>query len=126
MSASSREPSVADPETDVPAHVRVFVDILGEARAIDFLLTFGGATFYLPIDPKGNSEIEQEYGHEGRAILLALREQTVNQYQRIPVAKDWISQRLRARGLTVAKIARKLHITDTVVRSHLAKGKAGT
>ena len=105
----------------IPAQLAAFVDVLGEARAIDFLLEFGGATFYLASDPKGGSEIERRFGAAGRKLILALRERTDNSYMRIPTAKPWIAQRLRQGGAPISAIARRLHVTDATVRGWLPR-----
>lgn len=101
--------------------VRPFVDVLGEDRAVDFLLEFGGATFYLAADPKGNSEIARWLGRsEAAALIRVLRARTDHAYARIPVAKPWLANQLRhQRGMTVSAIARRLHVVDSTVSGWL-------
>lgn len=109
----------------VPAHLAPFVDVLGEERAIEFLLEFGGATYYLAADPKGNSEIERAYGDDGRRIIDMLKNRYMTTVVRIPIPKTWIAGRLRMRGLPISAIARRLHVTDSWVRRHLPREDDG-
>jgi hypothetical protein len=105
----------------VPANLRPFVDVLGEGGAIAFLLEFGGATFYLAEDPKGGSEILQHLGEaKGRELVARLRQGTAHPYLRFPVAKKWLAATMRRDGAPYSAIARRLHVTDSTVRSWLA------
>ena len=99
----------------VPAHVQVYVDVLGSDRAVDFLLRFGGAEVYFSEDPKGGSEIEQAIG---RADLVQLSERLPLKHE-VPVAKSWIAAMLYEKGWTIAAIARKLHTTRVTVRKYV-------
>lgn len=106
----------------VPAHLHAYVETLGVDRAVDFLLEFGGGTYYLAADPKGNSEVAKWLGVDDAARLIArLRSTTEHSYLRIPVAKPWLASVMRSRGATIQAIARKLHATDTSVRGWLHK-----
>lgn len=106
----------------VPAHLHPYVETLGVDRAVEFLLEFGGGTYYLAADPKGNSEVARWLGTDDGARLVArLRSAAAHPYLRIPVAKPWIATVMRSRGATIQAIARKLHATDTSVRGWLHK-----
>ncbi|WP_386173173.1 helix-turn-helix domain-containing protein [Sulfitobacter sp. R86518] len=100
-----------------PANIQVYEDILGTDGAVEFLLTFGGAELYMPTDPKGGSKVAQLVGIE-KARALADASHAMK--ARIPTAKRWIAQVLKSKGLPVAEIARKLHMTDVTVRKYLA------
>ena len=101
----------------VPAHLQPYVDALGEADAIRFLLAFGGAELYVPRDPKGQSRVARELGID---VARRLSEVADRLPRRVPTAKPWIARHLSAtRGLPVAEIARILHTSDVTVRKYL-------
>ncbi len=102
-----------------PAHVAPFVEVLGTEGAVDFLLNFGGAELYLSQRPRPDSRISRAIGQK-RAAELARSGLRVP--RRIPTAKPWIARVLRAQGLSVAEIARRLHVSDVAVRGWLRKG----
>jgi hypothetical protein len=102
-----------------PAHVEPYVQILGEDLAIAFLMEFGGAERYVPRSPDNRADIEAVIGPEGANALAAAQTRLPRRH---PVAKRWIAQVLSARGLPINKIAPKLHVTDTTVRSYLKVG----
>ena len=99
-----------------PANLEPFVEVLGVDGAIEFFLTFGGAELYLPQDPKGASEVVALIGIDK---ALALAQRSVTMKARIPTAKRWIAQVLHSKSLPVAKIARRLHVTDVTVRKYV-------
>lgn len=103
-----------------PAHVEPYVRILGTDLAIEFLLTFGGAEIYIAASPQARNRVA---GLVGREKALVLAEELLP--RRVPTAKPWIAAVLRARGLPVAEIARRLHATDVSVRSWLKRAGAG-
>lgn len=101
----------------IPAHLQPYVDALGEADAIRFLLAFGGAELYVPKDPKGQGRVARELGIE---VARRLSEVSDRLPRRVPTAKPWIARHLRStEGLSVAEIARRLHTTDVTVRKYL-------
>lgn len=100
----------------VPAHLSVYVDILGIAQAVEFLLHFGGSELHVSETPKGGSELERLFGTSiacefGRHVQLMQR--------RVPLGSRWIAQVMRVSGASVASIARRLHKTDLAVRRML-------
>ena len=115
------QPATADPSTlQVPANLRAFVDVLGVDGALEFLLEFGGATFYMAADPKGGSEIARHIGRDlATALMARLRENSVRGYVRIPTAKPWAAMVLRARRMPIGMIARRLHVSDVTVSGWL-------
>lgn len=104
-----------------PAHVAPFVQVLGHDGAVEFLLEFGGAELYLSRSPSGRSRLARKFGKRKAAEIAAAAEMLP---ARIPTAKPFIACVLRARGLSVAEIARRLHTSDVQVRRYLG-GNAG-
>lgn len=99
-----------------PAHLEPYVRVLGADGAIDFLLVFGGGEIYLTTTPNHRAQLVQRVGLS-RAVALAV---AIGQMKvRVPTAKPWIARCLRARGDTVADIARQLHVADVSVRRWL-------
>uniref|UniRef100_A4WS26 Uncharacterized protein n=1 Tax=Cereibacter sphaeroides (strain ATCC 17025 / ATH 2.4.3) TaxID=349102 RepID=A4WS26_CERS5 len=99
-----------------PQHVEPFVRVLGPEGAVEFLLAFGGGEIYLAATPKGRSRLVEMVGVEKAAALA----DAVGQMKlRVPTAKPWIARCLRAQGLAIAEIARRLHATDVSVRRWL-------
>lgn len=105
-----------------PAQVAPYVEVLGVDGAVKFLLAFGGAELYLAANPKGRGRVERMFGADRAAALAAMAERLP---RRVPTAKPWIAQVLRARGLPVAEIARILHATDVSVRAWLRRTDLG-
>ncbi len=99
-----------------PAQVRAFVDVLGVDGAVAFLLEFGGAELYLSTKPRPSGRLARAIGVEKAARLAS---HGAHIPRRIPTAKPWIAKVLRARGLSVADIARRLHVSDVSVRGWL-------
>ncbi|GIT85427.1 helix-turn-helix domain-containing protein [Roseobacter sp. OBYS 0001] len=100
-----------------PANVKPYVDILGEDLAVEFLLNFGGAELYMPTNPGGGSRVAKFVGLEK---ARALAEASTSLKARVPTPRRWIAQALRSKGLPVAEIARRLHVSDVTVRKYIA------
>lgn len=100
-----------------PAHVARYVDALGPDAAFELLMHFGGADLYIAEDPKGRSELVAVIGIEGARALAEVADRLP---RRVPTGKPWLAAMLRAKGLSKAAIARKLHSTDVSVRKWLA------
>lgn len=99
-----------------PANLDVFVETLGPALTVEFLLKFGGCTLYFPNDPKGKSEAEALIG---ASRLKALGARLSSNRSRIPTARCWVAHALRAEGRSIAEIARRTGRTDVAVRNYL-------
>lgn len=108
-------------DVPVPAHIRPYVDALGVDGAVTFLLRFGGGELHIGQRPNARNPVAKVMGLEN-AEALARVSQVLP--RRVPTAKPWLCQVLRARGFTVTEIARKMHLTETTVRRHL-KGPDG-
>ncbi|WP_375227526.1 helix-turn-helix domain-containing protein [Roseobacter sp. S98] len=100
-----------------PANLKSYVDILGTDMAVEFLLTFGGAEMYFPDRPGDNSELVRTVGVEKARAICAASGRIKG---RIPIGKPWIARVLNAKGLSNAKIARRLHVSDVTVRKYLS------
>lgn len=99
-----------------PAQVAPYVDVLGHETALDFLLEFGGAELYLARQPQRRSRLARLVGAERARALAAISDRLP---PRVPLAKAWCARMLRAKGLPVAEIARRLHASDVSVRGWL-------
>lgn len=99
-----------------PAHVEPYVNILGQERALAFFFAFGGAELYIPRNPKASSQLVQLLGREHADALAAAGPRLP---KRVPMPKKYLAQVLFQQGLTVAHMARKLHVSDTTVRAYL-------
>lgn len=97
-----------------PAHIGPYVDILGSALAVRFLLTFGGADLYMAANPTERGRVVQLVG-----VDLARALGAAELPRRVPLAKPWLAACLAHEGGSVADIARTLHASDTTVRSWL-------
>lgn len=96
-----------------PAHIQPYVRILGVQGAIEFLLSFGGAEVYLTSSPKRRARLVEMIGSDKAAELS---EAIARLKVRVPTAKPWIARCLKVEGLSIAEIARRLHMSDNAVR----------
>ena len=101
------------PHPKPPAHLSVYADVLGLDLTVEFLLQFGGAELYIPANSKGRGELARVVGIT-LADALAARADRLP--ARVPTGKPWLAEVFRAKGLSVAQIARKLHMSDVAVR----------
>lgn len=107
-----------------PAHVDPYVTILGPLGAKEFLLRFGGSEIYLAANPKSRSMIVEEIGADKAAALADIL--GAGGKVRVPTAKSWVAQCLKTEGLKTAEIARRLHMSDTVIRGWLKRSAQGS
>jgi len=99
--------------------VEPYVRILGREGAVRFLLAFGGTELYLPRRPRQDHPLVAVVGHKAARDLGAAAPSLP---RRVPIPKRWLAQTLDQDGLSVAQIARKLHVTDVTVRDYLRPG----
>lgn len=104
-----------------PAQIASYVDVLGQDLAVQFILAFGGAEIYIPRDPQNRSRVAAVIGQEMTARLAQRADQLP---RRVPTAKPWLAAVMRAQGMPVAEIARRLHVTDVTVRAMLKRTAA--
>lgn len=100
-----------------PAHVAPYVEALGPARAVEFLLRYGGAEMYVAATPSERGRVAREMGWDTAEALSQVADRLP---RRVPTAKRWVARCLSAQGLRVAEIARRLHVSDVTVRKYLA------
>ena len=104
-----------------PAHVDLYVQVLGVDLAVQFLLAFGGAELYIAAQPGPQSQLVKVLGYEAAVALAAAAEGHGARWQaRVPTGKPWIAKVWHAQGLPKAEIARRLHVTDVAVRGWLS------
>jgi len=97
------------------AQVQPYVDVLGEALAIEFLLNFGGSEVMLACDPKGRGMVERCIGQRHVAALA----QVLPMIHRVPLSNPWLAKCLYAQGLSIAAIARHLRVSDVTIRRYI-------
>ena len=95
------------------AQVAPYFEVLGADLTVQFLLQFGGACLYLPVDPKGKSAVEKLIGADNLRALGNSKSRAL-QY-RFPLAKRWLAQMLHWQGHSASHIARTLRVTDVSV-----------
>jgi hypothetical protein len=102
---------------DVPAHIQPYVDVLGLALTVEFLLAFGGGPLNLPGErTHGDSRIVQVVG---RSKAIELGRRLGKGMVRVPLAKPFIAAYFFATNVPVVEIARRLHVSDVSVRRWL-------
>ena len=110
----SKLPAIQYPRP--PAHVARFVEALGFELGITFLLTFGGATLYIPDRPTDKSRLVKVIGVDGVARLADVRHLLPKE---VPLATPWLARCFKARGMSIADIARSLRRTEGTIRRYL-------
>lgn len=106
------------PVIRAPAQIQPYIDVLGVEDTVKFLLEFGGAELSLRSSPR-RGRVAELFGQEKAAELADVAGHLP---RRIPLAKPWLAQQLREKGLPVAEIARTLHVSDVSVRAYLKAG----
>nr|WP_278437068.1 transposase family protein [Brucella anthropi] len=101
-----------------PAQIAVFVDVLGLELTIEFLLAFGGSPIQLSARPQAGSLLSEILSLEQ---ISALAKKTGGGWHRVPTCKPFLCSYFSAKNMSVSAIARKLHITDTTVRSMIRR-----
>jgi hypothetical protein len=103
-----------------PAQIELIVRALGPEDAVTYLLEFGGAELFIARSPGARSRVVALLGREKAEALAHAADNAPSWPRRVPLAKGWLAQVLRARGLPNAEIARKLRMSEDTVRRHLA------
>jgi hypothetical protein len=101
-----------------PAHLEPYVTALGVEAAITLFLTFGGTFLSIPRDPKGRSQLVEALGIDAARALADLAQRT-HLPRRLPIGKPWIAAVWKSQGLTEAKIATSLHVSNVTVAGWL-------
>jgi hypothetical protein len=101
-----------------PAQIEVFVEVLGLELTMEFLLAFGGSPIQLSMRPQAGTLLSKVVTQEQ---ISALAKATGGGWYRVPTCKPFLCSYFSGMGMSVSAIARKLHITDTTVRSMLKR-----
>lgn len=88
------------------------IEVIGEAAVIKLAEHFGGTRLYVPITIYEDHEIAQAIGFE-EAVALSAR--MAPDYVRVPLARDLRARHYRNTGMSNAKIAVRLGMTETSV-----------
>lgn len=105
-----------------PAHLEPFVRVLGVEGAVAFFMSFGGAEITYARSAQ-TSRLAQEMGIDA-ARALGEEDARRGLPRRVPLGKPWCAQVMKARGLSVAEIARRMHASDFAVRKWLKAAPA--
>ena len=108
-------------EAKVPANLAPYVKALGPAGALDFFLSFGGSQIYLPKTHSSRSKAAKEIGAD---TVARLAEALGDGYIKVPLARQWIAARLRAKGESDNEIARIVRADVATVRRWLGSKSA--
>lgn len=103
-----------------PAQIEPIVRALGVDDAVTFLMTFGGAEIYMARAPGARSRLVEVLGRDKAEALARAAEEAPHWPRRVPLAKQWLSHVLRAKGLPNAEIARRLRVSEETVRRLLS------
>lgn len=107
---------MAEVPAGTPPAVAPYVRALGVDLTVEVLLEFGGAEIYFSPTSNGRSKLAKLVGAERAAELTQTLQAGTRGHRRVPTARRWIAFRLRDRGLPIAEIARRLHVTDVGLR----------
>ena len=86
--------------------------LLGEAAFVRLAEAFGGTRLYVPTKMTAAHEIAQAIGLEAANILSA---RLAPDYIAVPLAREQRAMQYRAEGLSNAKIARNLGVTEKAI-----------
>lgn len=105
-----------------PAHIAKIVEALGQDRAIQFLLEFGGGQLTISRRPTTKSRLVTTLGADGAAALAEIADHLP---RRIPTAKPWIARVWASAGTPIDQIARQLHVSNVAVNGWLKDPRTG-
>lgn len=105
------------------AQVTPYVECLGPELAVQFLLKFGGAGFYLGRKSRDGNIVAELVGSDAVA-RMAEHPQIGPYVARVPIAGRWLALMLHWQGHSINEIARMLRSTDVTVRRYLADGRS--
>lgn len=103
-----------------PTQLAAIEEALGTDDMVNFVMAFGGAELHISRSPKRDNPIAQQFGLQKAQALGKVADRIP---ARIPIPKRWLAHYFRAKGLTQAQIARKLHTTDVTVGRYLGTRK---
>lgn len=102
------------------AQVEPYIDALGLEDTLKFLEAFGGVEVYIAKHPTQRAEVVQVIGYAKARALSSIVDRL---QRRVPLAKKWRARVYKSQGLSTNKIARKLGVSDVMVRQYL-KGQS--
>lgn len=100
----------------VPAHLGPYVDVLGADGAVTLFLELGGSQIYLPRRSSDRTAAAKAIGADN---VERLAQAMGHGYIKVPLARQWIAQVLRARGVSDNEIARLVRADVATVRRWL-------
>jgi hypothetical protein len=100
----------------VPAHLSKFVEVLGSRCAVELFLALGGSQIYLPRRSSEGALVAKTIGVEQANRLAAV---VGDGYIKVPLARQWVAQALRAEGKSDNEIARVVRADIATVRRWL-------
>lgn len=103
-------------QVKIPAHVAPYVDALGIDDALKLILNMGGCDIYIPAKSTDKSMSAELIG---AAAVEKLAATLGPGYFKIPLARKWAGQTLRAQGKGTAEIARTVRADVATVRRWL-------
>ncbi|QBF31518.1 hypothetical protein [Thalassococcus sp. S3] len=103
------------PAVRVPSELQVYVDTIGEQKAMDVFMAFGGTHLNFDYRTKGRSELAKLIGTEDANALI---EQAHRLPRRVPLANYWMALVLARRGWTHTAICRHLRVSETALRNY--------
>jgi hypothetical protein len=99
-----------------PAHLAPYVDVLGADAAIALFLALGGSQIYLPRRSGSRTVAAQTIGADNVERLAAVLGYG---YIKVPLARQWIAEAMRAEGRSDNEIARLVRADVATVRRWL-------
>lgn len=100
----------------VPAQLAPYVEVLGTAAAVALFLALGGSQIYLP---KRSSKRTLAAKTIGADKVEALAGALGHGYIKVPLARKWVAEVLRAGGKSDNEIARMVRADVATVRRWL-------
>lgn len=110
--------STDDQGVKTPAHLAAYVDVLGIEGALALFLSAGGSQVYLPKKSSERTVAAQAIGAENVERLAA---SFGYGYIKVPLARQWIAEVMRANGDSDNEIARTVRADVATVRRWLAE-----
>ncbi len=96
-----------------PAHLDLYLEVLGPELAVRLFMNLGGLTIALAREPRGRSRAEEILG---RDRFRELGSRVYAERVRIPLPKHWLAQVLsKTYGYSLPKIVTALKASDVTV-----------
>lgn len=102
-----------DTMQDMPANIAPFVEALGADDAMRLFLSVGGSDIYLPAKSSPRSIAARTVGADR---IDKLSKVMGYGYIKVPLARRWVAEQMKAQGATTAEIARTIRADVATVR----------